>query len=100
MQVKFSPPKDGSPEGLVSEAEVHFDTEGPFKGLKLVGFSIWKKEDGRVYVTFPSRAFGAGKERKYFDFLRSADGYSPKAVLAFKSWLKARWSESLVEKGG
>jgi hypothetical protein len=25
-------------------------------------------------VTFPSRAFGAGSERRFFDFLRSADG--------------------------
>jgi hypothetical protein len=27
-----------------------------------------------VYVTFPSRAFGAGSERRYFDYLRSVDG--------------------------
>jgi len=27
-----------------------------------------------VYVTFPSRAFGAGSERRFFDYLRSVEG--------------------------
>lgn len=101
MQVKFLPPREGAPKGMLNEAEIHFDTEPePLRGMKLVGFSVWRKEDGRLYVTFPSRAFGAGQERKYFDFLRSADGYSPKAVVAFKKWLMTKWSESHAQKGG
>ncbi len=29
---------------------------------------------GRIYVTFPSRAFGAGQERRVFDYLRRVNG--------------------------
>ena len=73
MRVQFVK-RESAPERLVCEAEVVFDEEGPLKGMKLVGFSLWRSAEGEVYVTFPSRAFGAGNERKYFDFLRSADG--------------------------
>jgi hypothetical protein len=48
---------------LVTEAEVHFD-EGPLAGTRLVGFCLWRSPEGEVYVTFPSRAFGAGDERR------------------------------------
>src|ERR1700730_10117491 len=67
--------KGNGPERLVSDAEVLFD-EDLLAGMKLVGFSLWRSTDGDVYVTFPSRAFGAGTERKYFDYLRSAEGLS------------------------
>ncbi len=50
-------------ERPVTEAEVHFE-EGPLAGAKLVGFCLWKSPEGEVYVTFPSRAFGAGSERR------------------------------------
>jgi len=57
-------PRENGPEHLVTEAEIHFE-EGPLTGAKLVGFSLWKSPDGEVYVTFPSRAFGAGSERRF-----------------------------------
>ena len=41
--------------------------------MKLVGFSLWRSAEGEVYVTFPSRAFGASNDRRYFEFLRSAE---------------------------
>jgi hypothetical protein len=47
---------------------------GVLAGLKLVGFSLWRSPEGETYVTFPSRAFGAGQERRFFDYLRSANG--------------------------
>ena len=72
MQVHFVARENG-PERLVTETEVHFD-EGPLAGARLVGFCLWKSPDGEVYVTFPSRAFGAGSERRYFDYLRAIDG--------------------------
>jgi hypothetical protein len=72
MRIQFTP-KDNGPDRLVCEAEVHFE-EGLFEGAKLVGFSLWKSPEGGVYVTFPSRAFGAGSDRRYFDFLRSIEG--------------------------
>ena len=36
--------------------------------------ALWKSLEGEVYVTFPSRAFGAGSERRYFEYLRAIDG--------------------------
>jgi len=62
MQVHFVA-RDGGPERLVIEAEIHFE-EGPLTGMRLVGFCLWKGPDGEVYVTFPSRAFGVGGERR------------------------------------
>jgi hypothetical protein len=72
MRVQFVARENG-PERLVCEAEILFG-DGALAGMKLVGFSLWKGPDGEVYVTFPSRAFGAGNDRKYFDYLRSVDG--------------------------
>ena len=67
--------RENAPERLVCEAEVVFESEsGPLAGMKLVGFSVWRSPEGEFYVTFPSRAFGAGSERRFFDFLRSVEG--------------------------
>ena len=73
MRVQFVDRENG-PERLVCEAEVLFDEAGPLAGMKLVGFSLWKSPEGEVYVTFPSRAFGVGGERRFFDYLRSIEG--------------------------
>ncbi len=59
MRVQFVERENG-PERLVCEAEIVFEEEGPLAGMKLVGFSLWRSPDGDVFVTFPSRAFGAG----------------------------------------
>jgi hypothetical protein len=86
MRVQFVQ-KENGPERLVCEAEVYFEGEsGPLSGTKLVGFSVWRGPEGDLYVTFPSRAFGVAGERKYFDFLRSADrtGADTKKV---KAWI-------------
>jgi hypothetical protein len=64
--------RESVPERLVCEAELVFNS-GSLAGVKLVGFSLWKRPEGEVYVTFPSRAFGAGSERRFFDFPRSVD---------------------------
>jgi hypothetical protein len=89
--------RDSVPERLVCEGEIVFE-EGVdsdvLAGMKLVGFSLWRSPDGEVYVTFPSRAFGAGSERRFFDYLRTADPEAasqtagPKRV---KDWLIAAW---------
>ena len=84
MRVQFVARENG-PERLVSEAEVHFE-EGPLAGARLVGFCLWKSPEGEVYVTFPSRAFGAGSERRYFDSLRSVDG-TLDVVKRVKAWI-------------
>jgi len=72
MKIHFAPRRDDAPELLVAEAELIFEDGEPLAGLKLVGFSIYKNAAGRLYVTLPSRAFGMGEKRQYFDFLRSA----------------------------
>ncbi len=51
-----------------------------------VGFSQWRSPQGEVYETLPSRAFGAGNERRPFDGLRSAEG-SPSEVKRVKTWI-------------
>ena len=85
MRVQFVEKANG-PERLVCDAEIVFDEDGPLAGMKLVGVSLWRSADGEVYVTFPSRAFGAGTERKYFDYLRSADGVGAQ-VKRVKEWI-------------
>ena len=84
MRVQFVTRENG-PERLVTEAEVHFE-EGPLAGAKLVGFCLWRSPEGEVYVTFPSRAFGAGSERRYFDYLRSVDG-TLDVLKRVKAWI-------------
>ena len=84
MRVQFVARENG-PERLVTEAEVHFE-EGSLAGAKLVGFCLWKSPEGEVYVTFPSRAFGAGSERRYFDYLRSVDG-TLDVLKRVKAWI-------------
>lgn len=79
--------KDNGPERLVCDAEVFFGEEaGPLAGMKLVGFSLWRGNEGDMFVTFPSRAFGAGNDRRYFDYLRSSDGL-PADAKRVKDWI-------------
>lgn len=74
MRVDFVS-RDNGPERMVCEAEIVFGPDaGPLSGLKLVGFTLWRSMEAEVFVTFPSRAFGAGSDRRYFDFLRAEDG--------------------------
>ncbi len=85
MKVHFTE-REQAPERLVCEAEIHFDDEGPLAGMRLVGFSLWRSPEGEVYVTFPSRAFGSGSERRFFDYLRAVDG-SGETVKRVKAWI-------------
>jgi hypothetical protein len=91
MQVQFVARENG-PERLVTEAEIHFE-EGPLSGAKLVGFSLWRSAEGEVYVTFPSRAFGAGAERRFFDYLRAVNG-SGETVKTVKAWILDEYTKS------
>lgn len=88
MQVAFVP-RDNAPERLLCEAEIVFEAhDGPLAGMKLVGFSLWKGADGEIYVTFPSRAFGMSTERRFFDYLRPADGIeTPHRGREVKQWI-------------
>jgi len=92
MRVQFVEKVNG-PERLVCDAEVVFDQEDPLTGMKLVGFALWRSADGDVYVTFPSRAFGASNERKFFDYLRSTEGQSAD-VKRVKDWILGEYRAS------
>jgi hypothetical protein len=86
MRVQFVQ-RENAPERLVCEAELVFDGDtGPLAGMKLVGFCLWRSPEGEVFVTFPSRAFGLGNERKYFDYLRSVEGVAAESKRV-KAWI-------------
>jgi len=79
--------RENAPERLVCEAEIVFEAEaGALAGMKLVGFSLWRSPEGEVYVTFPSRPYGGGNERRFFEYLRSVDGQIAEARRV-KAWI-------------
>ncbi len=84
--------RENCPERLVCDAELVFG-DGPLAGMKLVGFCLWNGADGETYVTFPSRAFGGGVERRYFDYLRSVEG-TPTESRRLKAWIVEQWKLS------
>lgn len=94
MRVQFVQ-KDSGPERLVCDAEIVFDEAGPLEGMKLVGFSLWRTADGDVSVTFPARAFGAGSDRRFFDYLRTADGDAAGARRV-KAWILDQFRASTL----
>ena len=57
-------------EHVTDLRELHFD-EGPLNGLKLIGFAIWERRNGRGRnVTFPARQYTVNGERRSFALLR------------------------------
>jgi hypothetical protein len=93
MRIQFVN-RAGAPEKLICEAEVVFD-DGPFAGMKLVGFSLWRGGDDGVFVTFPARAFGPEGERRYFDLLRSAEG-NPADPRRVKEWILESYRSATI----
>lgn len=96
MRIEFIT-RDSGPKGLVCEAELIFEQETPLLGMKLVGVSVWRNAEGELYCTLPARSFGAGSDRRYFDFLRTTDGDADVArrlkamvVEAATAWLHAQ----------
>ena len=70
MNIKITPNDKGNPPGKLADAELHF-TEGPLKGLKLIGFAIWERRSGAGRnVTFPARQYSVNGERRSFALLR------------------------------
>jgi len=90
-----------------TEAEIHFEKEGSLTGTRLVGFCLWKRPDCEIYVTFPSRAFGAASERRYFTFplflkrprMATLAGFEL-AISTLKGCLKRRWRFSIASYPG
>jgi hypothetical protein len=70
MTIKITPNDKGNPPGKLADAELHF-SEGPLEGLKLIGFTIWERRDGKGRnVTFPARSYAVNGERRSFALLR------------------------------
>ena len=69
MTIKIIPNEKGNPAGKLADVELHF-TEGELEGLKLIGFGIWERRDGKRNVTFPARQYSVGGERRSFALLR------------------------------
>jgi hypothetical protein len=70
LTIKITPNEKGNPPGKLADAELHF-SEGPFNGLRLVGFSVWERRGGSGRnVTFPSRQYSVNGERRSFALLR------------------------------
>jgi hypothetical protein len=90
MQVEFVE-RDNGPERLVCDAEIVFEESSPLAGMKLVGFSLWKGADGQLLVTFPARSFGAGAERRFFDYLRPMRSGSPELARRIKDWITEQY---------
>jgi hypothetical protein len=69
MTIQFKPNDSGNPPGKLADAELQF-SEGLLGGLKLVGFAVWERRDGRRYVTLPTRKYSVNGERRSFALLR------------------------------
>jgi hypothetical protein len=70
MTVKILRNDKGNPPGKLADAELHF-ADGPFAGLKLIGFSVWERKTGSGRnVTFPARQYSVNGERRSFALLR------------------------------
>jgi hypothetical protein len=70
VTIKITPNDKGNPPGKLADAELHF-SEGPFEGLKLIGFAVWERRGGNGRnVTFPARQYSVNGERRSFALLR------------------------------
>jgi len=70
MTIKITPNDRGNPPGKLADAELHF-SEGPFEGMKLLGFAIWERRGGSGRnVTFPARSYAVNGERRTYALLR------------------------------
>lgn len=66
--------------GKVADAELHF-LSGVLAGFKLVGFAIWKRDDGSGFnATLPARPFMSGGARRSFVLLRPIGPVEPGAA--------------------
>src|ERR1035437_341129 len=71
ITVTIIPNDHGNPAVKLADAELHFGSDSPLAGLKLIGFSIWERRGGSGRnVTFPARQYSINGERRSFALLR------------------------------
>ena len=92
MRVQFVE-KENGPERLLCDGEIVFDEEGPLAGMKLIGFAVWRGQEGDAFVTFPARSYGAGGERRFFELLRGVEPSSGESKRV-KEWILSEWRQS------
>ena len=98
MVVKIVPNDKGNPPSKLADAELHF-TEGELEGLKLVGFAVWERRSGSGRnVTFPSRQYTVGGDRRSFALLRPvADATSQERVRDLVLQAYAEYEDSATQ---
>ena len=98
MVVKIVPNDKGNPPSKLADAELHF-TDGVLEGLKLVGFAVWERRSGSGRnVTFPSRQYSVGGDRRSFALLRPvADAASQERVRDLVLQAYAEYEESATQ---
>jgi hypothetical protein len=69
LTVVITPNTTSQPVGKLADAELQF-TDGPLRGLRLVGFSVWERRGGGRNVVFPARTYSANGERRSYALLR------------------------------
>jgi hypothetical protein len=78
----------------LADAELHFSA-GLLTGSKLVGFAVYRRQNGELSVTFPARTYSVMGERRSFALLRPGDdGESMERIRdciiwQYKAWLIA-----------
>lgn len=71
MTIKIIPNEKGNASRKLADAELHFDrSDGALDGLKLIGFAVWQRRGGGRNVTFSSRQYTVGGDRRSFAFPR------------------------------
>ena len=100
MVVKIVPNDKGNPPSKLADVELHF-TEGVLEGLKLVGFAVWERRSGSGRnVTFPSRQYTVGGDRRSFALLRPvADASSQERVRDLVLQAYAEYEETSANVG-
>lgn len=90
MRVEFESVKRLGFPGLLANAAIVFDEAGPFSGLCLKGFAVWKskKIEGTLTVTFPARPY---KGKQYW--LLRAVGSDESPVWALRQLIVKEYQE-------
>jgi hypothetical protein len=87
-----------TPAGKLADAEVIF-TEGPFAGLRLVGFGLWERRGGGRAVTMPSRSYDVNGQRRTFALLRPATATDGPAADRLRDIISAAYDTHMQTKG-
>lgn len=95
MIIKFVT-SDSYAAGKLADVELHF-TDGPFEGLKLIGFALWERRGGSgLNVTFPARQYSVNGERRSFALLRPITDTS--AQNSIRETIVSAWASYKAER--